>query len=437
MIEVRCFQSFADLVFLREEINALNLTSEQPDPFSTLDFYENYLRHDQLLSEPGGFRLCFLAGFVDGRLVGYLPLKRTCQRIFGLRVTKLTFFAVHDVDRPHLIARSGYAMAVVRAFYDYLFESTGRWGMLEFQQQATGSPLLEFGSKPASNDYRIRHWPGWTSWSIPIRWGSLQAYFMALSKKFRSNVSRQMRSLSAAGTLELIASSDPASTPALLELYIGIESFSWKAQAGLNVGRDAARVAYFQGLLASGRAMRISILLLLLDGAPIAGLINGAYGEGLYALQTVFDDRLSRLSPGSAILLMGMRDAISGGFRFFNLLSGFDYFKNRWLAEATDTQCTQIYRVRSPLFWKRALGDWVRQFLVRARIQAPMLFNPIRRASAAPASATIEPAASVEIRRTEEEKIRIATLISAARCGQCHFLSAADLAAAMPFDMAR
>ena len=420
---------------LREEINALNLASVHPDPFSTLEFYESYLQHDQLLSESRGFRLCFLAAFDDGCLVGYLPLKRTQVRVLGLRVTKVNFVAVHDIDMPHLVARTDRAQQVAKALHDYLFDRDMKWGLLEFQQQTKESLLFQIPVQLASKVYRVRRWPGWSNWTIPIRWKSLQQYVKELSKKARSNVSRQMRNLFAAGSLEFIASSDPAVTPALLELYLGIETYSWKSQAALTIGRNSARIEYFRSLLAVGQPMRISILLLLLDGVPIAGLINGAYGGALYALQVVFDDRHRLQSPGSAILLLGVREAIAGQYRCFNLLSGFDYYKNHWLAEATDTQTIQIYRSSSPLFWRRMFGDLVRGLMLRVRKRPTMLFNPVRKAIALPAENADAACAVSEIGRTAQQKGRIAALIAEVRCGQHQRLSPAELAAAMPFQM--
>lgn len=437
MIEIRCFSSIDALKPFRDEINALNLGSDRPDPFSTLEFHEHYVQHDQMLLDVDGVRPCFLVALMDGGLVGYLPLKQTRHRIFGIRTTKVSFFSVHDVDQPHLLARAECAQAVVEALYKYLFERNIEWGLLEFHQQASNSLLVRHSLKTVPSGYHLHHWASWSNWTIPIRWERLEDYFKELSKKFRSNVSRQMRSLYAAGALEFIGSRDPAATPALLNLYLGIEPHSWKSKAGLGIGRDPLRIRYFRGLLAAEQPMKISILLLLLNGAPIAGLINGEYGKGLYALQVIYDDRLNDMSPGSAILLMGMREAIEGRYEVFNLLSGFDYFKSRWLAEATETQSTQIYRRSSPLFWRRSAGDQIRRILDRVKKSPSIKSNPIRKEAMELRAPSVDADQVSGIANTAGERSRIASLISEARCGECQLLSAEELAAAMPFGMTR
>jgi hypothetical protein len=273
--------------------------------------------------------------------------------------------------------------------------------------------------------------------TIHVRWDTLDAYFKSFSKKFRSNVSRQMRSFLAAGEVEYLASSDPAATPALFELYHGIELRSWKSRAGAAIGRYPQWVEYFKGLLDARQPMRVSIQVLLLDGVPIAGLISGAFMKGLYALHIVHDDRLSRLAPGSAMLLMGMRQAIDGRYAFFNLLSDFGYYKLRWRAQMTGTRIAQIYRVGGPLFWRRVFGDWKRRVFSAKSKETPVLFNPLRRDVSEREGEQTEPGKIPKLQTGPEERERIAALIAKARTGQGEFLSAAELAAVMPFQTQR
>jgi hypothetical protein len=330
LIDVRRFGSLEEAGFLRDEVNALNRAGVRPDPFSTFEFFENFLRHDHFFPQGQGLRLWFLAAFDAGRLVGYMALKQTAHKVLGLLAPKLDFLVTHDADRPQLVARPEHALAVSEAFYAYLLEHKREWSFLELRQQDAASPLFPPPAGVRLKGYWVRQWPSLDNGTIHVRWDTLDAYFKSFSKKFRSNVSRQMRSLLAAGEVEYLASSDPATTPALLELYHSIEPSSWKSRAGVTIGRYPQWVEYFKGLLDARQPMRVSIQVLLLDGLPIAGLISGAFMKGLYALHIVYDDRLSRLAPGSAMLLMGMRQAIDGRYAFFNLLSGFGYYKVRW-----------------------------------------------------------------------------------------------------------
>jgi hypothetical protein len=437
LIEVRCFDSFAAAASLRDDVNELNRLSARPDPFSTFEFFENFFRHDEYAPEGHGFRLWFLTAFDAGRLIGYLALKRVTPTVLGIETATLSFFVTHDTDRPHLVAKPERVGEVCEAFYAYLLTRKREWSLLELQQQDDASPLFPPPPSVPFAGYRLGQWPSLENCTIPVRWGTLREYYRALAKKFRSNLARQMRLLLAAGDVQLLTSSDPSVTPALLELYCSIERHSWKSQAKASVGRHPKRIEYVRGLLAAEQPMRITIQLLLLDGVPIAGLINGAFMRGLYALHVVYDDRASRLAPGSAMLLLGMRQAIGGGYAFFNLLSGFGYFKARWLADVTATRIAQMYRRGTLLFWRRTLGDVKRRISKASSVSTRQSFNPARRdvQERWVEEAALDGALALETGPGEREHID--ALVAAIRKGRGEFLCKAELAAAMPFDAER
>jgi hypothetical protein len=419
---------------LREQINALNLASARPDPFSTFEFYENHLRNEERFPGRDGLRPWFLVAFTAGRLVAYLALKQVAHRVMGLRTPRIDWLTAHTADRPHLVAGPGYAKEVSEAFYAYLLKRKQEWSLLEFQQQDEASPLFPPSAAVDLKGCRVRQWPNMENGTIAVRWDTLQEYFRAFSKKFRSNISRQIRTLLSAGEVEFLMSSDPATTPYLFELYRVIEPRSWKSKADAAIGRDSMWIEYYKGLLDARQPMRVSIHVLLLDGMPIAGLINGSFEKGLYALHIVYDQGLSRLAPGVAVLLMGMRHAINGRYAFFDLLWGFGYYKTRWLAEMTETRSVQIYRRGGTFFWQRMLGDLKRRMLGRRPGRETALFNPVSR-DVSELQAASSAAFAPEI--GAEEKKRVAVLVARVRQGQGEFLSQEALASIMPFQTQR
>jgi CelD/BcsL family acetyltransferase involved in cellulose biosynthesis len=376
----------------------------------------------------------FRVAFAAGRLVAYLALKQVAHRVMGLRAPKIDWLTAHTADRPHLVARPGYANETSEAFYAYLLKRKQEWSLLEFQQQDEASPLFPPPATVAFKGCRVRQWPNMENGTIPVRWDTVHEYFKAFSKKFRSNVSRQIRTLLSAGEVECLMSSDPAITPYLFDLYRIVESRSWKSTADAAIGRDPKWVEYYRGLLGARQPMHFSIHVLLLDGVPIAGLINGSFQKGLYALHITYDQGLSRLAPGAAVLLMGMRQAIDGRFAFFDLLWGFGYYKTRWLAEMTETRSVQIYRKGGIFFWRRMLGDLKRRLPGRGTGRESVLFNPVSR-DAIELQAT--PGAAPRPEMTVSEKKRVAALVTQVRRGQGEFLSAAALASVMPFETHR
>jgi GNAT acetyltransferase-like protein len=412
-------------------MNALNLASARPDPFSTFEFYDNYLRNAARIPAAAHPCLWLLLVFSGGKLVGYLALKLSRFKVLGLPAAKLDLLTAFKADRPHLVVAGADVAAVRAAIYAHILGRRKEWSLLELEQQDASSALLPLPPQATLRRCSFQQWPNMATGTIAVRWLSLAAYFSALPRKSRSNVSRQMRTLLAAGDVQLLTSSDPQTLPPLFELYRSVEAQSWKArtEAGF-AGRDQG-TPYYTGLMDARQPMRIAIHALLLDGVPIAGLITGAFGKGLYALHTVYDERYSRLAPGSALLLMGMRLAVDGGYGFFDLLRGFGYYKTRWLAEMTETQSLQIYRNGSPFYWRRVLGDAKRRWFGGAVTHENPLANPSRRAR--PADEPADALASRLPTASSAERAHYAALIAQVKHGRGEFLSALQLAAVLPF----
>ena len=244
-----------------------------------------------------------------------------------------------------------------------------------------------------------------------------------------------MRSLLAAGEVEYFESSDSAITPALFELYQSVEPHSWKSRTGASIGRHPRWAEYFSGLLDARQPMKVSIQILSLDGVPVAGLITGAFEQTLYALHIITDDAVSHLAPGSALLLMSLRQAISGGYAAFNLLSGFGYYKVRWQAQMSETRNVQIYRWGGLAYWHRMIGDWKRWLLPAKSHVTPLLFNPMRRDVGD--NEDVAPGKTPRLQLGGDDPIRIAALIAQIRKGAGEFLSAKELAMVMPFETRR
>jgi len=429
-MKVLCLHSLDELEPLRDQINALNLASSSPDPFSTFEYCRNLLRFGPLARSTTD-RLWFLAALRGARLLGFMALKASVSSHFGLRECKLEFLAGHDGDRPHVVAAPEHLLEVTSVFFAYL-NGRPEWDMLELQQQGADSALYPPPAETPLHRCRIAEWPNMDNHSIDIVWRDLPEYFQSLTKKFRGELRRGTRRLFDAGDVQWLASSNPAATPALFELFCEIERRSWKSNAAFGISDHEWREEWMRGLLDPEQPMRIHIQLLLMDDVPIAGLICGEFNadrRNLYALQIAFDARFSALSPGSAMLLMGVRHAIVGRFASFNLLSGFGYYKHRWLARAVPTRAAQIYRIGRIPYWRRVLGDF-RRAIARTRDAGNDLpFNRAKRERDSDEKPVTARLPSIDF----AERAAFAARLEKLRRGNCLRLSKGELAALLPF----
>jgi CelD/BcsL family acetyltransferase involved in cellulose biosynthesis len=429
-LQIRCFHSLDEASHLRNEVNALNRESRRPDPFSSFEFLENYSSQEDPLGKNEARQLWLLAAFEAEELVGFVVLMRVEKRIFGFRAATLRFFATRGTDRPHVVVRADSEQEVTAAIYRYLMRRRRDWDVLELYQQDDASSLFPPPAQIKLFGSVVREWPSMENCTIANRWDRLQDYFLALPKKFRSNLRRQLRKLAGLGRLELLSSSDPSVTPALLELYLVIETHSWKVRGAIDLGQNQQRIRYIRGLLEVQQPMRISIQVLLLDGYPIAGLICGIFMGTMYALHIVYDERLHRFAPGSAILLFGMRQLIRDRLALLNLLSGFGYYKAHWLGELTATRIGQIYRPASLPYWHRLLGDARRAMVALVALERPgkpRRFNLLRREEPSDASAATLPAEGGVITVEASERIRVGTHIARVQEGPHELLSCTEL----------
>ncbi len=429
-MKVGCLHTLDDMSALHSEMNELNLRSPVPDPFSTFEFYRSILNREVMGGSKRAFEPWFLVAFEDGVLIGYMALKQTTTGSWW-PMRRLDFLVEHDGDRPHVVAEAGKVAAVAASFYRYLHECRQEWDYLELQQQDSESILGSLAPTLLVKGCRVRRWSNMDNCTIYFRWDSPEGYCEALAAKFRTNVRRQLGKLLASGNVEWLASSDPASTPALFEMYCSVEMRSWKAGTDLGVCGQPGTLEYWRRLLDAGNPMAISIQILLLDGVPIAGMINGSFqagaDKGLYALHLAFDRQLGQVAPGSAILLLGVRHAILGRYRFLNLLSGFGHYKSRWLAQQTSTWSVQVYRVGSLHYLHRLAGDALRS--LKACILSPVQrLSPARPRRAAEDSPREVPFRAYHADITRIERLRHDELLARVRRGHYEQLSARDIA---------
>jgi CelD/BcsL family acetyltransferase involved in cellulose biosynthesis len=362
-IDVRVFDSLESCAHLRADMARLNEASSRPCPFSTFEFLANHVQHNAAPSAAHGPQVLFLTAFRDRTLIGYMPLRRVADQLFGRTRQKIEYLVTQDIDRPHLVARQADTKPCAEAFCRYLLEAESDWTFLELVQQDEASALYPLPPSLDPSEVYARLYENASNATIPIVYRSLGDYFRAFSKKMRSNVGRYARRLFEAGDVEVVSSSAPAALPGLLDVYRSVELLSWKSGIDGVVGGDPGRIDYFRGLIQPHQPMRVSIRLLTLDGCPIAGIINGRFVDGMYALQIAYDEAFFDLDPGAMMLLVSMKEAIDGRCAFYDLLSGYGYYKERWLARMTPSRSVQVYRTGSLHHLKAILGEYKRHIL--------------------------------------------------------------------------
>lgn len=356
-------------------MDALNLRSRRPCPFSTCEYLQTFLAHDEFRTPER--ELLFLAAFERGQLVGYLPLRKHRVRQYGVSYGRVGVLIGHDTDRPHVVARREDEPRCVRAFYEYLLNHERGWSLLELALQDEASGLLEV---PRLNPLRFwsRRFENMPVSRVELTAHSLAEYVGGLGGHQRKNFARVLRRTLEAGRAEVVSCSDPAGLRELLELYLGLERRSWKAAARAGIERDPRRVAFFRALTAANQPMAMRFQLLLLDDLPISGAISGRFAGVEHGFEMCFDQDYESLAPGHLLMLAVFRDAIASDVSELNLNGNYAYNKALFGAVATPTVAVQVYRVGG-LPWLKAQAGLLKRRLAPPVVEAQR-FNPERRA---------------------------------------------------------
>jgi hypothetical protein len=373
-LTVKPFTSLTEVRRFRDELNALNLSSRRPCPFSTVEYLETFLAHDEHGASER--ELLMLTAWDSDQLVGSLSLRRHRVPLgAGLGYQRVGVMVSHDTDRPHVVSKPEDEARCARAFYEHLAEERG-WSLLELNFQDAESALLTPPPLPP-NRFWVRRYENMPISRARLDWPDVSSYLQHLSKSSRRLFARSVRRTVEAGHAEVVSSSDPGALPALLELYLGVERRSWKHAAHAGIGRSPRRVAFFQDLARPGQPMRITVHLVLVDALPVSGAITGAFGGVLHGFEMCFDQDYEALNCGHLSGLVSLRQAIHQGMHEFNLNGNYAYNKVHYGAEVTPTWALQVFRVGG-LPWLKAQAGRVRHGLTPGE-EAVVDFNPERR----------------------------------------------------------
>lgn len=431
-LAVRVFRSIRGEPLLEQGLEALNLASRRPTPFNGLGFLRAMLEHDEF-GGPGTEPL-LLAAEEDGRLVGFMALRRRPARALGRTEERLEFLVTHDNDRPCIAARPEDEARCAAAFMAHLVRQERGWSVIELVNLELDSPLLPPGGAGRAGAY-TRVLDGLPTAIIPTNHPDVAAWFGTLKKSWRHTVRRLGKRCLGAGLVELVGSTDPEARLPLLELYLDLERRSWKRSHGL--GRTPERTALHRALCAPDQLLRLSTQLLLLDGVAIAGMIYGQFPGTLYGMETCYDAAYQALGPGNLMSLLSVREAILRGAPELNLFADFGYYKGNWGARLVPTRTLQLFRTGSAHWLKAHAGDLRRRLLGAPGAAADGRFNEVKREVDA-AGEGEAPAARTAPDRGAERALAARVLGElAARGVALERLGGEALLAALPFSPAK
>jgi Acetyltransferase (GNAT) domain len=363
---------------ISSDIDGVNARAQLPSPFASSYFLASLVRHSEY--DAVGVRpmvLLVRAGH-SADVIGFGAFVWRDEQFvsFGLRsilkAPRVDLLTSSDADRPSIVACAGHEDNVAEAILRYLVAHVPGWQLVEFRSQEPGSPLHRAAHRLGSPRLRTRDISLVPYTEVALRnaanmqtFVNVGQYFSALSKRMRSNVSRQTRNLYWSGHVELLHATTGPGCEAFFDAYLDLERRSWKHGTDAAVTRHAERVAFVRELVSGRAGLEPSLVGVVVDGVLIAALYNGHYEDRTWCQEMIYDESYAHIGPGQPLLLMAIGEAIDRKDRSVNFFQLHGYFKKRWLAEEIDVVNVQLLKRPGLFDAKGIVGDRLRDLQKR------------------------------------------------------------------------
>ena len=334
-IEVEEIAVVEQLAARRDDISAL-VDRAARDNLPTVDpaFLVPWLHH----AERTGQAPCVLLAWRGTTLVGVVPLVRPKWR-FGLGGKALQFPQLGTTPPFDVVAMPELVEEFVIAVGDFLMDR-GDWDFIWLHETPAESPAsAALRRHAAARGARIRLRQASSYYSVPLAmpW---QDFSHGLSSKFKQNLRRGWRACQQLGDTQVLVYPDNSQCLTVaVSMMREVIDRSWKTSA-----HDA------QELLAAlvrslGDAGKLRLSFLLVDGRPLAYLLEAVHGGRAFAIHNAYDLRHQRLSLGQLMFESAIRAAAERGDSRYEFLGNREYL-GRWTAERRIFDETMIVNAR-------------------------------------------------------------------------------------------
>lgn len=304
---------------------------------------------------------------------------RACAEAFDDRLQIVAVGpAAHPVALAPLVKRGGVVsrleMLGVRELYepmDFLYDDPSHLSTLAEALAEMGAVLC-LGRLPADSPviaalrkaYRLRGWVH-TLPAASYPYISLNGAWMEPEQQFnagrRSDFRRARRHAEKMGPVSYeMASPTPAELEPLLKVAYAVESSGWKADKGAALGVSSALGDFYRRYAAAACEKGILRLFFLRIGERAAAMqLAVECHDRFWLLKIGYDERYSRCSPGTLLMLHTLKHAATRGLSSYEFLGLTESWTSNWTQSLRPCVSLRAY----PLRWSgiaTLIGDLTR-----------------------------------------------------------------------------
>lgn len=188
--------------------------------------------------------------------------------------------------------------------------------------------------------------------SLPSSYDELQRQW---SKSHRGDVRRQIRRLSQAGPLELVAHRSRDEIAALLPALAAMHTANWRARTGAADFETGPMGLFLDALVRRLPLEFIDASELRIGTAPIGYHLGFRQGAKRFWYKPAFDIGWANYAPGKVHIALAARQSITDGGAEVDFMQGNEPYKKLWSDHAIETNTFLIGRRPAyPLWWWNA-----------------------------------------------------------------------------------
>jgi CelD/BcsL family acetyltransferase involved in cellulose biosynthesis len=268
-----------------------------------------------------------------GQMLGLAPLCRVTHRDHWLPMSGVGFGGREVVSGDYLdyLAKPHARAAVLSGILELLLKRSAEWDLLVIGEVLEGGDLhraLESFAREKRFPIRIQEARSCPYIELP---STFEQYLSAgFSQKRRKELKRQTRVILEDFSAEMEVYTGSGSILENLGTLIELHTGRWQSakQSG-NMGRPGF-VRFLHHVCAKPPADAVPLLYVLRhERKPVAALLVFYFGQSALAYSIGRDPNcpISHLSPGLAVLVRSIQDAIQAGCRYYDFLRGDETFK--------------------------------------------------------------------------------------------------------------
>jgi CelD/BcsL family acetyltransferase involved in cellulose biosynthesis len=340
-MNIQCIDNETAFLALRDDWEALRLSAEAPSYFLSHDWIRCCWEE---LKSTKAMRVFIVRSGDRPVLIAPWMLSRISDK--RLPATSLTFIEHPETQVADMLILEGSdGRHAFNNLLRYLMtEKASEWNLLLLDKVASDSQTARY--LRSSLDEAASSWQSEMSHEaliIPLN-KNWQEYLASQSPRFRKTLRNIVNRMQKLGRLDVRTYQGRTAAAEATEKLFSVSDASWKVADGIAITSSTKRMRFFKELSEGAvTAEGIRIVILEVDGKPVASETQIVDRGIVYALRSDYDERFADSSPGTFLQMEILQELFASSYVEYNFGVGLNPYKTRWTEERRQLMRFRLY----------------------------------------------------------------------------------------------